>query len=132
MPPQVKLSIRLGISGKKLQKTTEKRSQSFSWNSPRQCGWEPPSPPPSEHFQSSLSLSMAGEASSPKCFRRGSLRAGHGPSIKFSFLSRPETDHTRTRSHSLSWGFCFIFPDFLCIFQKPGDHPNFRKKTLSE
>ena len=43
--------------------------RAFPWNSPRQYGWEPPIPynsrplKPPEHFQNSLSLRTAGDAS---------------------------------------------------------------------
>ena len=39
--------VRLGLSGGNFGKISErprKRSQSFSWNSPREYGWDPPSP----------------------------------------------------------------------------------------
>ena len=63
-----------------------KRSQSFSWNSPREYGWDPPSPiiqgilELPEHLQNnySLPLSTAGDPFFQKCFQRGPLRAGHG------------------------------------------------------
>ena len=35
--------IRLGLSGK-IPERPRKRSQSVSWNSPREYGWDPPSP----------------------------------------------------------------------------------------
>ena len=63
---------------------TRKRSQSFSWNSPREYGWDPPNP----IIQGIWSLHNIPEFSPPryswgrlffqKWFRRGPLRAGHG------------------------------------------------------
>ena len=77
-----------GTFRKKFRKIPErprKRSQSVSWNSPREYGWDAPNPYNSrhlrlpEHFQNSLLPSTAGDALFfQKWFRRGPLRAGHG------------------------------------------------------
>ena len=80
--------VRLGLSGRNSGKTPErprKRSQSVSWNFPREYGWDAPNPISQgilrfpERFQNSLPPSTAGDAS---FFRSGSgegpLRAGHG------------------------------------------------------
>ena len=36
--------VRLGTFWKKFRRKPRKRSQSFSWNSPREYGWDPPNP----------------------------------------------------------------------------------------
>ena len=70
--------IRLGLSGRnsgEVPGRPRKRSQSASWNWPREYGWDPPSP------INSLPLSTAGDAARlffQKWFRRGPLRAGRG------------------------------------------------------
>ena len=70
--------VRLGLSGRnsgKIPERPRKRSQSFSWNSPRNYSWETPETYNSkrlkapEHFQNSLPLNTAGDAS---FFRSGS------------------------------------------------------------
>ena len=80
--------VRLGLSGRNSGKFPErprKRSQSFWWNSPRECGWDPPKP----IIQSIWRLQSVSRILPPpqygwgrlffqKWFRRGPLRDGHG------------------------------------------------------
>ena len=70
-----------------IPESPRKRSQSFTWNSPREYGWEPPPNPkksrrlrPPEHFQNSLPPPQYdwGPLFSQKWIRRGPLRTGHG------------------------------------------------------
>ena len=61
MPP-----VRLGLAGRYSRKMPErprKRSQSFSWNSPREDGYNSRHLKPPEHFQNCLPLNTAGDAS---------------------------------------------------------------------
>ena len=83
-----KPSVRLRLSGRnsgKIPERPQKRSQSVSWNSPREYGWDPPKPYNSrhlkatEHFRNCLPPRTAGDAFFfQKWSRRGPLRAGHG------------------------------------------------------
>ena len=68
-----------GNSGKNPERS-RKRSQNFSWNSPRENGWDPPSP--FIHSRTFPEFSPPqygwGRLFFQKRFRRGPLRAGHG------------------------------------------------------
>ena len=80
--------VQLGLSGRNSRKLPErprKRSQSVSWNSPREYGWDPPKP----LIQGIWGFQSISKILSPppvrlgtlffqKSFRRGPLRAGHG------------------------------------------------------
>ena len=79
--------VRLGLSGRNSGKTPErprKRSQSVSWNSRREYGWDAPNP----IIQGIWGFQSISRIISPqyawgrfffqKWFRRGPLRAGHG------------------------------------------------------
>ena len=79
--------IWLALSGRNSRKIPErpwKRSQSVSWNSHREYGWDPPNPiiqgiSGFQHFQTSLLPQYGwGRLFFQKWFRRGPLRAGHG------------------------------------------------------
>ena len=79
--------VRLGLPGRNSRKIPErprKRSQSVSWNSPREYGWDAPNP-----IIQAFGASRAFPELSPpqygwgrlffqNWFRRGPLRAGHG------------------------------------------------------
>ena len=80
--------VRLGLSGRnsgKIPERPRKRSQSVSWNSRREYGWDAPKPYNSrhlmlpEHFQNYLPPQYGwGRFFFQKWFRRGPPRAGHG------------------------------------------------------
>ena len=116
MPP-----VRLGFSGRnprKISGMTQKSSQSFSWNSPREYGWDAPSPrisrhlKPPEHFQNSLPLRMAEDAS---CFRIGSTNASQ--TLPFRHKPRGCTNawaglcrNSRGRTFESCWGMLTLPP----------------------
>ena len=87
MSPFTPTPVRLRLSGRnsgKIPERPRKRSQSVSWNSPREYGWDPPNP----FIQSIWGFQSISRILSPqygrgrlffqKWFRRGPLRAGHG------------------------------------------------------
>ena len=83
MPP-----VRLGLSGRNsgnIPGRPRKRSQSVSWNFPREYGWDAPKTYNSRHlrlperFQNFLPPQYGwGRLFFENWFRRGPLRAGHG------------------------------------------------------
>ena len=69
-------------TSRKIPERPRKRCQSFSWNSRREYGWDPPTPiiqGSREHFQNSLPpVRLRTFRFFHEWFRRGPLRAGHG------------------------------------------------------
>ena len=98
---------------RKMPERARKRSQSFSWNSPREYGWDRPDP----IIHGIWRLQSISRIISPqyswgrfffqKWFRRGPLRAGHGIPSSTGGISESHIQPTHVRS--ASWSFC-TFP----------------------